>query len=356
MRGRIIKLLVLMMIVVSVASVVAYHQLQSYLDKPLRIADSGMQYTLNRGGSLSSLAYSLASQGVLSHPRWLIAYGRITGKGIDIKAGEYHFETGLTPRALLSQVEQGDVIEYEVTLVEGWTLAQAFSHLQQQPKLKKTLGENWREKLSDLLSDANVTYPVLEGLFFPDTYHYHSQLSDEDILRQANRRLRSVLHEQWQQRSLQLPYDDPYQALIMASLVEKETGQPSERSQIAGVFVRRLQQGMRLQTDPTVIYGLGDAFNGNLRTVHLRDSSNPYNTYRHRGLPPSPIALVGREAIHAALHPADGETLYFVAKGDGSHHFSKTLQEHQRAVRKYQIVERRKDYSSAPKLNQTRQN
>jgi UPF0755 protein len=160
--------------------------------------------------------------------------------------------------------------------------------------------------------------------------------------------LLAVLNAEWESRSAGLPYDSPYDALIMASLVEKETAVASERERIAGVFVRRLAKKMRLQTDPTIIYGLGAQFDGNLRSRHLKDSSNRYNTYRHHGLPPTPIALVGREAIHAALHPAEGEALYFVARGDGSHHFSTTLDEHNRAVRKYQIERRREDYRSVP--------
>jgi UPF0755 protein len=157
----------------------------------------------------------------------------------------------------------------------------------------------------------------------------------------------AVLAEEWQHRSQPLPYESPYEALIMASIVERETGLPDERGEIAGVFVRRLQRNMRLQTDPTVIYGLGEEFDGNLRRVHLLDQSNPYNTYRHRGLPPTPIALPGRAAIHAALHPQEGKTLFFVARGDGGHYFSETLAEHERAVRKYQL-QRREDYRSAP--------
>jgi len=188
----------------------------------------------------------------------------------------------------------------------------------------------------------------LEGLFFPDTYQYHRGMSMLDILSQSHQRLLQVLDEEWQQRAEGLPYSSPYAALIMASLVEKETGVPSERRTIAGVFVRRLKNKMRLQTDPTVIYGLGQSFDGNLRSRHLKDEKNLYNTYRHFGLPPTPIATVGREAIYAALHPEAGKSLYFVAKGDGSHYFSETLAEHNKAVRHYQIEKRRKDYVSSP--------
>lgn len=324
-------------------------QLQHYLDKPIKLPETGLDYTLEKGGSLSTVVYSLAAQDRLQHPRVLTLYSRLTGRGASVAAGEYHFEAGLTPRGLLAKLERGDVRYYQLTLVEGWNLRQVLAALRSQPKLRQLIPANV-DTLSAQWLGLDVDYPVLEGLLFPDTYRYHSATTDIDVLQQAYRRMQKVLQEEWQQRSGALPYDSPYQALIMASLIEKETGVASERAQIAGVFVRRLQKGMRLQTDPTIIYGLGNRFDGNLRGSHLKDASNPYNTYRHHGLPPTPIALAGREAIHAALHPAAGEALYFVAKGDGSHYFSKTLQEHQKAVRKYQIKQRRKDYSSAPGL------
>ncbi|MEK9765717.1 MAG: endolytic transglycosylase MltG, partial [Thalassolituus sp.] len=182
---------------------------------------------------------------------------------------------------------------------------------------------------------------------YPDTYVYHRNEPVSSVIRQAHERLQKVLEEEWQQKAASLPYKTPYDALIMASIIEKETGVASERPVIAGVFVRRLQKGMRLETDPTVIYGLGDSFEGNLTRAHLRDSSNKYNTYRNKGLPPGPIALAGRAAINAALHPAPGTELYFVAKGDGSHYFSSTLSEHNDAVRRFQL-RRREDYRSAP--------
>lgn len=187
-----------------------------------------------------------------------------------------------------------------------------------------------------------------EGLFFPDTYSYARGDTDFSILQRAHSAMLVVLEEEWQQRAQPLPYETPYEALIMASIIERETGLPEERTQISGVFSRRLQQGMLLQTDPTVIYGLGDAFDGNLQRRHLADESNPYNTYRLAGLPPTPIALPGRAAIHAALHPDSGTALYFVARGDGGHAFSNTLSEHNQAVRDYQL-QRKKNYSSTPR-------
>ena len=233
----------------------------------------------------------------------------------------------------------------QVTLVEGWTYAQALAALHSHPRLSAILaGLDTEQQLAAMAIE--VSHP--EGWFFPDTYRFTAGMSDADILRRAHQRMRQVLAEEWEARSPDLPYEDAYQALIMASIVERETGQPSEREQIAGVFVRRLRSNMRLQTDPTIIYGLGSDFDGNIRRRHLRQAT-PYNTYVIRGLPPTPIALPGREAIRAALHPDDSQALYFVAKGDGSHQFSNTLEEHNKAVRHYQITQRNKNYRSAPK-------
>lgn len=330
-------------LVLLLAAYIGWKQLQVYLDAPLAIEAPGIEYSLKRGDTLSAMAHSLAQRGVLKQPRWLTLYSRITGRGHSIKAGDYWLAPGLTARQLLQRLEAGDIMYFQVTLVEGWTLTQVYDHLQNQPRLNKLLqfpvtaaqlGIDWKGSL--------------EGMLFPDTYRFHSGDSDKSILLQAWRRMQTVLNEEWQQRESGLPYDEPYEALIMASLVEKETGYAPERPLIAGVFVRRLQKNMRLQTDPTVIYGLGAEFDGNLRSRHLKDAGNTFNTYRHHGLPPTPIALAGREAIHAALHPAQGSSLYFVAKGDGSHYFSDTLEEHQRAVRQYQINQRKKNYSSSP--------
>jgi UPF0755 protein len=326
----------------------AYYQLERFLDSPLSIPDEGMEYALLKGGSLNSMTHSLAADGVLDNPRWLTAYSRLARRGSVVIAGDYWLEPGLTPRQLLLKLERGDVRYFQVTLVEGWNLTQVRAALEAQPRLKQLLKVDVMLD-SDLLGVELI--PSLEGMLFPDTYRFHSGSSDIELLQQSYSRMQDVLGREWLQRESGLPYKNAYEALIMASLIEKETGVASERAEIAGVFVRRLQKNMRLQTDPTIIYGLGSAFDGNLRSRHLKDASNPYNTYRHHGLTPTPIALAGAEAIHAALHPAKGKALYFVAKGDGSHYFSETLSEHRKAVRKYQIDQRRKNYSSAPQKN-----
>jgi UPF0755 protein len=235
------------------------------------------------------------------------------------------------------------VVQYSLTLVEGWNFRQVRAALAKQEKLQQTLAALSDSELMSKLGHAGV-FP--EGRFFPDTYKYVRGMSDEDLLRQAYERLDEVLASEWSERASNVPYSDPYQALIMASLIEKETGVPQERGEIAGVFVRRLQNGMLLQTDPTVIYGMGERYTGKLTRADLREAT-PYNTYMISGLPPTPIAMVGREAIHAALNPVAGSSLYFVARGDGSHVFSDDLPAHNNAVREYQL-KRRADYRSSP--------
>ena len=316
---------------------------QNWLNKPLAIAEH-FEYILEPGGSVARAAYDLHKLNVLDQPRWLSLYARFADKAA-VKAGEYLIPPGTTPLQLLELLERGDVIHYRATFIEGWTFQQALDYLHQQPKIKALLkGLSLEQQLAQL--DVQISHP--EGWFFPDTYEYTARTSDIALLKQAHLRMQTILEEEWQGRAKGLPYKSSYEALTMASIVERETGQASEREQIAGVFVRRLQKKMRLQTDPTVIYGLGADFDGNLRRKHLSQPT-PYNTYVIKGLPPTPIALPGREAIAAALHPADGSALYFVAKGDGSHYFSSTLEEHNKAVRRYQVYSRSSSYRSSPK-------
>jgi UPF0755 protein len=270
-------------------------------------------------------------------------YGRWSGQDQRIKRGEYRVPYGTNAPGLLSLLESGQVVQYQVTLPEGITLRQAIEILHAEEAMTATLSGPGDEKILALVSPS----PTGEGWFFPDTYRYTRGDTDWQVLQQAHQAMSQQLQAAWQSREGELPYETPYDVLIMASIIEKETGLAEEREQIAGVFVRRLQRGMRLQTDPTIIYGLGAAFDGNLTRKHLADAGNPYNTYRHGGLPPTPIALPGSGAIRAALHPAAGETLYFVARGDGGHVFSTSLAEHEEAVRKYQL-RRRRDYRSSP--------
>lgn len=317
-------------------------QLSAALRQPLQV-DSERMLDVAPGATPGGLLNRLESEGVIEDALWLRLYWRFNLAGETLHSGEYRLTPGMRADELLALWRRGEVVQYSLTLVEGWNFRQLRAALEQQDKLQQTLAGVSQEALMTAVG-APGQFP--EGMFFPDTYRYVKGMRDLDLLKQAHQRLVKVLEEEWAARSKNLPYKDSYQALIMASLVEKETGVPEERGQIAGVFVRRLALGMMLQTDPTVIYGLGERYNGRIGRVHLRDD-NPYNTYRISGLPPTPIAMVGREAIHAALHPVAGTSLYFVAKGDGSHVFSDTLDAHNRAVREYQL-KRRSDYRSSP--------
>jgi UPF0755 protein len=249
----------------------------------------------------------------------------------------------MTVEQLFDAWRRADVVQYNLTLVEGWTFRQVRAAVAKHEKIKHTLDGLSDAEVMDKLGHTGV-FP--EGRFFPDTYRFVRGMTDVELLQQAYMRLDEVLAKEWAERSTDLPYRDPYQALIMASLVEKETGIPQERGQIAGVFVRRMRLGMMLQTDPTVIYGMGERYNGKITRADLREPT-PYNTYTMTGLPPTPIAMVGREAIHAALNPSNGTSLYFVARGDGSHVFSDDLDGHNSAVREFQL-KRRSDYRSSP--------
>ena len=234
---------------------------------------------------------------------------------------------------LLEQFVAGKVIQHTLTLLEGWSFNQVIETVSNSWKLVHTLQGTEPSQVMSVIGHPAI---AAEGQFFPDTYHFPAGTTDIEFLRRANQMLLQVLNEEWQQRTANLPYQTSYDALVMASIIEKETGRADEREKIAGVFVLRLKQDMKLQTDPTVIYAMGTAYNGNIRRKDLEIDS-PYNTYRYKGLPPTPIALAGREAIHAALHPEDGKALYFVSRGDGSHYFSNTLKEHNSAVAKYQL-------------------
>ncbi len=289
-------------------------------------------FEVKPGRSFSQISNDLEQSGIIPQASPLIWYASWKGFDHRIHAGEYLFQGPLTAQQVLQKMVTGEVRNYRLTIPEGWTYAQFTKALQEHP----VMGRKPIPEAGLLLRSLGSQQQHPEGLFFPSTYYFSNQNTPESVLIQAYQRQQFELSVAWSKRSANLPYKSPYQALIMASIIEKETGLASEQATIAGVFVRRLQKGMRLQADPTVIYGLGANFDGNLTRNHLR-SINPYNTYSHIGLPPTPIALPGASALHAALHPAAGDSLYFVAKGDGSHAFSAILAEHRRAVRKYQL-------------------
>ena len=338
-----IRVLVLSLLLVIAACVLGYREIQARWEQPLSVPDGGYRLVVNAGDSFRGVVNRLSRDGVVTYPELVILHARWTGDDQQIKHGEYLLPVNATAQSLLELLKSGKTIQYQLTLPEGITLVQALNILGRQENLDVAVEGGQDAALLEIVAP----YPHPEGLFFPDTYQFPDGTTDLELLKLAHQQMMAILEEEWQERAPDLPYQNPYEALIMASIIERETGLPEERDEIAGVFVRRLQAGMKLQTDPTVIYGLGEAFDGNLRRQHLGDESNPYNSYRHEGLPPTPIALPGRAAIHAALHPADGTTLFFVARGDGGHVFSTTLAEHQQAVRKYQL-QRRKDYRSSP--------
>ncbi len=311
-----------------------YHD---FLGTPLALDEAGLVIELPRGAGLRQLSDDLATRGVIDSPDLLVLHGRLSGLDTALKAGEYRLEPGLTPPALLDLLANGQVMLHSLTLLEGWTFAQALAAVRAKPELTATLDGL---DAAAVMARLGLEGQHPEGRFFPDTYHFPRGTSDLEFLRRAHATMAAVLDGAWAGRAEGLPYDDAYQALVLASIVEKETSVPDERAEVAGVFVRRLHKGMRLQADPTVIYGLGDAFDGNLRRRDLR-ADTPYNTYTRHGLPPTPIALPGRGAIEAALSPADGKALYFVATGDGRHVFAETLAEHEANVRRYQLKGRR---------------
>ena len=309
-----------------------------WLHAPLTLEQPKLAYEIPAGSAFTRVSNDLAEQGIIEHPKVYSWYARLVGQAANIRAGEYLLEDGATPIDLLNQFVAGDVRLYSFTIVEGWTFEELMGELAKSEILESTLTyEDWPALLEQLGVEENASP---EGWFLPETYRFPRGTTDAELLTQAHELLNEVLNAEWAERRDGLPLQSPYEALTLASIVEKETALASERPRIAGVFIRRLQQRMRLQTDPTVIYGviygLGEEFDGNLTRRHLR-ADNPYNTYTRRGLPPGPIALPGAAAIRAALQPEDGTELYFVATGlgDGSHKFSTTREEHEAAVDEY---------------------
>jgi UPF0755 protein len=328
-----VRVLLVVLLSVSLAAGWLWLDYRRFVSNPLPIGATGVTLTLAPGSSLRRVAQELVDKGLLEQPYYFRVLARLRGKADRLQAGEYHILPDTTPTALLGQLTSGRVVQYPLTLIEGWTFSQVLAAIGRDTRLRQTLEDLTTREVMARLGQPEQ-HP--EGQFYPDTYHFPRGTSDLQFLRRAYETMQLVLAEEWKQRQPELPLTTPYEALTLASIIEKETGLASERAEIAGVFVRRLRLGMKLQTDPTVIYGLGSAFDGNLRRRDLV-ADTPYNTYVHSGLPPTPIAMPGRDSIHAALNPAAGKNLYFVARGDGSHQFSQSLAEHNRAVRKYQL-------------------
>lgn len=328
----------LVLIVLGVGAVGAYGwtDYQRYLETPVSVGDTGTTFIIERGWSAKRVSAELEARGIIDKRYWFDIYARLSKKAGGIKSGEFVLSADTTVPELFDTFIKGQTVQYSHSIIEGSNWKEAIAKVASSADLTHTLGD-----LSELSEQALMEvlgFPDLhpEGQFFADTYAFPRGTTDVEYLQRAKRAMDRVLAEEWEKRADNLPLNSPYEALILASIVEKETAEPAERPLIAGVFLSRLNKKMRLQTDPTVIYGIGDSFDGDIRRKDLT-TDTPYNTYTRAGLPPTPIAMVGREAINAVLQPETTTKLYFVSRGDGTHQFSETLEEHNAAVRKYQL-------------------
>ena len=328
-----VKVFAVLVLLSGIATAWLWNEYNQALTMPVIIGQSKV-IEIKKGDSFKRITDKLVKQQIAIEPLWfkLIAYkDKVSNK---LKAGEYELKPGLTMPEILAVFVKGKARQYSITFPEGWSFKQIIAEIQSNPYIENTLGA---VDYQNLMAKLGSEYKHPEGLFFPDTYFFDKNTSDIALLKIAHDKMKLVLQQEWDNKEQGLPLENAYQALILASIVEKETGAAVERPQIAGVFTRRLRKGMLLQTDPTVIYGMGDSYKGNIRYKDLRQPT-AYNTYVIKGLPPTPIAMPGQHAIHAALHPAKGKSLYFVAKGNGvgTHVFSATLRAHNNAVNKYQ--------------------
>ena len=328
------RAIIVLLALALIASTLIVLDYRKFTEARLTVAPPEATIDIARGETYRTIVDHLRSAGVTQASPW---YWRALGRELGIEgklhAGEYALTHGLTPRQLLQKMAAGEVLQHHFTIVDGWTFRQLRVALASDAGLAQTLTTLPDEEIAHRLGIEDG-HP--EGWFLPETYSWIKGDSDFDVLKSAHAAMRKTLEKLWNARSPDVALESPYQALILASIVEKETGKPEERPLIAGVFARRLKFHMRLQTDPTVIYGMGDNYDGNIRKIDL-EADTPYNTYTRDGLPPTPIALPGMPALEAVLHPAPGDALYFVARGDGSHEFTATLDEHNRAVQKYQL-------------------
>lgn len=303
-----------------------------HVSSPLQLKSERIDFHVSPGSSMRGAVREMAGAGVSLNPWLFLILGKVLRVESSIKAGSYEISRGITPLELLAKLTRGDVTQTEIVFIEGWTFRQLRERLDAHPDVQHSTRGLPDAEIMRLIGAQGI---APEGQFFPDTYLFAKQGRDLDILARAYRVMQRHLAREWAARESGLPYTDMSQALIMASIVEKETGREQDRPLVAAVFVNRLRQGMLLQTDPTVIYGMGAAFDGNIRKRDLL-TDTPYNTYTRAGLPPTPIAMPGLASIHSALHPAPSQALYFVARGDGSSQFSRTLDEHNQAVNRYQ--------------------
>jgi UPF0755 protein len=323
---------VIVLVISIAAALVSYRALFSEIAL-LSPEQTPVKIEVVAGSSLSRVAMELGEAGYISSPILFKLWARLRGAENSIQTGEYELQAGITPAQLLDKIVRGESVQYRITFVEGWTFQQALDALWSADNIRGSLSNS---SPAEIALRMNLDYENPEGLLYPDTYFYTKGTTDIELLLRANARLNTLLSEAWESRLGALPYANSYEALTMASIIEKESASNSERGLIAAVFVTRLDLGMRLQSDPTTIYGMGDRYDGNIRRTDLSEET-PYNTYRIDGMPPTPIALSGEASIVAALNPSASDYLYFVARGDGSHQFSRTLEEHNAAVREYQL-------------------
>ena len=339
MIKRLIKLIAVLLLIASFAGAWYWNEYNVFLQTPLSFSDDAerteQNFIIHKGDSIKKVARKLQEQHFIEHPQYFWLYTRLSKQAEKIKAGEYTLTTGITVEELVNRFVSGKVNQYALTIVEGWTVKDALAQINKDPNLVHTLDKKpVKEVLKKLPELLNSPYKNIEGLIYPDTYNFPRGTTDLQFIERAYKQMQRVLEQEWQQREKNLPLITPYEALILASIVEKESGVSSERSKIAGVFIRRIKKKMRLQSDPTIIYGMGDDYKGNIRRKDI-NKKTAYNTYQIDGLPPTPIAIPGREAIHAVLHPEKGRSLYFVADGSGGHVFTNNLKAHNKAVRKY---------------------
>ncbi len=325
---RAIKGLTILLVICAAAAAGA---LYFYEQQELTFAPAPLAFDLKPGSSLRTASRDLSAAGVIGEPLLFELIGRLHGNAPHIKAGNYEFESPTTPLKVLQKITRGDATQVSIRFIDGWTFKQMRDALDTHDAVKHDTQGMSPEAIARKLGIPDA---LPEGWFFPDSYHFSRGASDLAILRRAHRLMQTHLTAQWAKRAGDHPVATPYEALILASIVEKETGKASDRAMVASVFVNRLRMNMRLQTDPTVIYGMGESFDGNLRRRDLQ-ADTPWNTYTRNGLPPTPIAMPGLASIQAALNPADSKMLYFVARGDGSSQFSRNLDEHNAAVNKY---------------------
>ncbi|MBS0359248.1 MAG: endolytic transglycosylase MltG [Proteobacteria bacterium] len=321
----------LTLVAVIVSILVVYHNWRSFLHTPLQI-DQAVEYTLKPGTGFRQFVKDLHDIGVIHQPNYFTVLAYLRGQINKLQAGEYRFTPNLTPGELLDEVVEGKVIQYKFSIIEGWTFQQVMAAINANPYMKHELQDLTQEQIMFQLGSTQKT---AEGNFYPDTYYFTRNKTDVELLKRAYQKMQQDLTSIWQNRSSLLPYTDPQQALIVASLIEKESAIPSERPLIAGIILNRLEKHMPLQIDASIIFGLGDRYSGKLTKENMKFKT-PYNTYVHRGLPPTPIAMPSKQAIEAALHPMLTNYLYYVARGDGTHQFSETLKEQNEAVNKYQ--------------------